>query len=315
MRVALLQEFSWIRGSSIIGTGDREMTRDQHTAFPGAVGGYADWYIGTTRQLATQTIISNNLTPVQFFSDGSIIYKTEINNEDIPCLYTVTEVTDAEVREDGTRIACELIKQDRFIKQATDTNSPRIFTNEEGAFTVYQSTDVYYRAEKPVESVSITGLTMPDIEQIQAWVLRGEVAPLGLDVLVKGAIPTTVRISCKIHLPATERTDTDWLRTILANYVNELPFDGLLTTSHITALLHQYLPAGSFISDPVIFARTYLPDGRIALSQSTDKLVINFPPYATNRTTLFYCDPSDVTFSDVADTADSKFAKTYAAVS
>jgi len=55
MHASLLETFPDIRGSSLIGAGDEEMTRDKHTVFPGATGGYADWYVATTRQLQTAT--------------------------------------------------------------------------------------------------------------------------------------------------------------------------------------------------------------------------------------------------------------------
>jgi hypothetical protein len=52
MRATLVEKFPDIRDSSVIGAGDLEMTRDKHTVFPGSTGGYTDWYVGTTRQLA-----------------------------------------------------------------------------------------------------------------------------------------------------------------------------------------------------------------------------------------------------------------------
>ena len=51
MRASLLETFPDIRDSSVIGAGDEEMTRDKHTVFPGATGGYVDWYVATSRQL------------------------------------------------------------------------------------------------------------------------------------------------------------------------------------------------------------------------------------------------------------------------
>jgi hypothetical protein len=137
---------------------------------------------------------------------------------------------------------------------------------------------------------------MPQIRAIQEWVLQSSLAPIGLDILVKAAIPTTIRFSAVVHTPAGEPVDFLMLQTVIADHINHLPFDGLLAISELTTHLHRCLPSGSFITRPALFATTYLPDGRIVLSQTADRLRIDFPPFTSNRTTLFFCDPADVSF-------------------
>ena len=139
-------------------------------------------------------------------------------------------------------------------------------------------------------------MCMPGIREIQNWVLHCSQAPVGLDILVKGAIPTTVQFSAVLHAPAGEPADHIMLQNAVANHINRVPFGGLLAVSGLVTLLHENMPSGSYVTKPVLFTTTYLPDGRILTSQTSDRLMIDFPPYASNRTTMFYCDPADVSF-------------------
>jgi hypothetical protein len=294
MRASLLEKFPDIRDSSVIGAGDMEMTRDKHTVFPGSTGGYADWYIGTTRQLQSVSLVIENPPQIEQLPDGSVAYMLDITDEMIPCLYHVSAIQDEETLE-----YCEITQQARYTHdrdKLPEINFPRIHDNDEGVFTTYHTTDVRFTSRKQVSKVRIYGICMPGIREIQDWVLQCSQSPVGLDILVKGAIPTTIQFSAVLHTPAGEAADHVHLQNIIADYVNHVPFGGLLAVSGLVTLLHENMPSGSYVTKPVLFATTYLPDGRILTSQTADRLVIDFPPYASNRTTLFYCDPADVSF-------------------
>jgi hypothetical protein len=75
VRAVAMETFPDIRDSSVLGAGDAEMTRDKHTVFPGATGGYADWYVGTTRQLqsvAPRVRITVSLDSRRFCVNGRV---------------------------------------------------------------------------------------------------------------------------------------------------------------------------------------------------------------------------------------------------
>lgn len=294
MRAALLEQFPEIRDSAVIGAGDLEMTRDKHSVFPGSTGGYADWYVGTTRQLARTSFVAETLLDGGVLADGTHLYAVHIDDAQISCLYHVTGVQDEETLDD-----CVILSQSIYTKDADDRaagNAPLLHDYEEGAFTAYQITEIRFSSRKKLERVRVYGIHMPLIREIQDWVLQCGQAPIGLDVLVKGAIPSAVRFSAVLHSPTGEAVDEIAIRSAVADAINHLPFGGLLAVSALTTLLHRKLPSGSYVTQPALFATTWLPSGAIVITQSDDRLEIDEPPFASNRTTLFYCDPADVSF-------------------
>jgi hypothetical protein len=302
MRAALLEQFPNIRDSSIIGAGDPEMTRDKHSVFPGSVGGYADWYVGTTLQLSATEYVTDQITAM-FHSptDPSLTgYAVYVTNDQIPCLYSVLSIQDEEtldyipIKQQGKFVQNQLAVSADGARE--DNNTPVIYDAVEGVFSPYHYTAIQFETTLPVKKIRITATYAPQIAEIQNWVLASGQAPLGLDILVKAAIPTSIKFSAVLNTPAGESVNYVSLQNLTADHINHLPFNGLLAVSGLLALLHRNLPAGSFVTIPALFAQTLLPTGETVFSQTQDRLVIDFPPYVSNRTTLFYCDPADISF-------------------
>ena len=297
MKAALIDQFPDIRDSSIIGAGDPEMTRDKHTLFPGPVGGFVDWYVGTTQQLKNSSIILSppDIQMVEERSDGSVEYKTWINDDQLSGLYRIQEVQDEESLQ-----YCEILSQTKYLQTPPDTEDspcPQIYDITEGAYSPYQITEVHFVAPKTLKKARLYGTHMPQIAEIQDWVLNCNQAPVGVDILVKAAIPATVCFGCALNIPTGQDIDLSLLQNKVSDYINHIPFGGTLAISQLTALLQQNLPSGGFIRNPILFAVVDLPNGENRTVQTTDRLVIDLPPYATNRTTLFFCDPSLVSIS------------------
>jgi hypothetical protein len=284
MQASLLEVFPNVRDSSIIGAGDDEMTRDKHSVFPGAAGGYADWYIAATRQLQTATYTFEHF---QELKPGE--YQITLLEEHFPCLYWVLEVLD-----EATNKSCTLTEQTKYAVPG-DEDAPRIYEDEESMFTVYQATDVRFEGPEGLQAVKISGMFMPQIKEIQNWVLRCGQAPLGLDVLVKGAVPVTVQFSAVLNTPMGLEVDFTSLQGKVADYVNRIPFDGILSLSGLISLVHSSLPEGSYVSDPALFAAQWLSAVPVS-AFVRDRLVLNQLPFGTNRTSILYCDPAKVSF-------------------
>jgi hypothetical protein len=294
MRAALLEQFPDIRDSAVIGAGDLEMTRDKHSIFPGSTGGFCDWYVGTTRQLARTSVVIDTLLDVENENDWDGLYRYTIHLDDshISCLYHVSAVQD----EDRFEYAI-ILSQSIFTKEFLGLvagNAPRIHEDVEGAFSAYQVTEIRFAMTKKCKKIRVYGIHMPRIKEIQDWVLQSSQAPIGLDVLVKGAIPSMVRFGAVLNTPET--VDPVVLQSVVADFINHLPLGGLLAVSSLINLLHQKLPSGSYVTRPALFATTCLPSGEMVITQSDERLEIDHPPFASNRTTMFFCDPADVSF-------------------
>jgi len=288
MHASLLENFPDIRDSSVIGVGDIEMTRDQHTVFPGSTGGYVDWYIATTRQLQTATYEFTHFRKTAELSDQSQ-YIIDLVEDQFPCLYWVSDIVD-----EATNELCFIYEQRKYLAEG-DADSPRIHENEEAMFTAYQLTEVAFLGPHDLQSIKVSGTYMPQIKEIQDWVLRCGQAPVGLDVLVRGATPVTLQFSAVLSTPIGSAVDFTLLQGRVADYINAIPFDGVLAVSGLVALLHSSLPAGSFVSEPALFASLWLSPIPTVFGV-TDRLVLDQFLFGTNRTSILYCDAADVSF-------------------
>ena len=289
MKASLLATFPDVRDSSIIGAGDDEMTRDKHSIFPGATGGYADWYVATTRQLLTVThsVDLNPSEDTEVLPDGSVKYRLLLSEENFPGLYWVSGITDATTNE-----PCSLLQQRKYAVQGAG-GTPRIYEDEEAMFSAYQETEVFFTGQKDIRTVNVSGTYMPLIREIQDWVLHCGQSPVGLDILVKGAVPVTVQFSAILNTPMGTDIDLVSLQGKVADHVNAIPFDGVLSVSGLTALLHASLPAGSYINDQALSAMQWLSDSPAPVYVH-DRLTLEQFPFGTNRTSILYCDPSQV---------------------
>ncbi|GHT30352.1 hypothetical protein FACS1894214_0020 [Planctomycetales bacterium] len=288
MKAALLETFPDIRDSSIIGAGDIEMVRDKMSVFPISIGGYADWYIASTRQLETITVITDKFEVVNTDNPDFPVYKMELNDSDISCIYYISNLAHSE-----NDIPLEIIERRRWYDSESEVN---IVNPEEAFFSAYQITEIRFIGPEDLQGVKVSALHMPLIKDIQDWVLQCGQAPIGTDILVRGAIPTKVLFSAELTVPTGSDVDFTLLKTIVSDYINVLPINGTLAVSRLVALLQNNLPAGSFISSPALFAVSYLPDGPSDMYSTNDILVLPWQQY-TNRTSVFYSDPNDISFS------------------
>jgi hypothetical protein len=156
-----------------------------------------------------------------------------------------------------TNIPCNLISQEKYAVEG-DLDAPRICTDEEAMFTAYQMTRVCFTGPTNLKAIKVSGIHMPQIKKIQDWVLRCNQSPIGLDLLVKGAVPVTVQVSATLHTAAGIDIDFTAMQGRVADYVNNIPFDGVLSISGLVALLHSMLPEGSYVSRPALFASQWL---------------------------------------------------------
>ena len=82
--------YSSVTNQSLVGYGDAEMLRDQHTIFPISYGGRVDWYIRgqaalqVTSQVAEATLVS--------VSGSTSLWRVSLDKDVFPGLYEIRKV-------------------------------------------------------------------------------------------------------------------------------------------------------------------------------------------------------------------------------
>lgn len=308
MSAYLAEQYSTVVHDSLIGFGDAEMLRDRHSILPVSLGGRADWYI-QTQPLYRTTGVNLSATLLEKSGDGLGIWQLTFDRDDYPGLYTLTVSPENKDTEFFT-----ILSLTRGVdKTAVDSNDgfvPEITTDQEGAFSRFQTTvvtfkDTYTSTSGLTEGVSTKTYTvslkaMPSIAEIQDAVSQRSARSVGGDVLVKAPVPCFTTFSAKIYLLPNQTTpDTEAIADDLAYLVNHWGFRGLLPASALIDVIHNHLEAGALVESVRMTGRVEYPDSTFSVISGTEVLEIPYTPskMVTSRTTLFFLDPADVSLS------------------
>lgn len=308
MSAYLVEQYPTIIHDSLIGFGDAEMLRDRHSILPVSLGGRADWYVQT--QPLYRTVGANlDATLLEKTGDGLGIWQLTFDRDDYPGFYSLT--VSPENNTDETYTVLSLTRG--VDKTAVDSNDgfvPEITTDQEGAFSRFQTAAVTFKDT----NTSVSGLTegtstktytisiksMPSISEIQDLVSQRSARSVGGDVLVKGPVPCLTTFSAKIYLlPGQTTPDTSTVADDLAYLVNHWGFRGLLPASALLDVIHNHLESGALVESVRMTGRIEYPDSTFRVISGTEVLEIPYEPakMVTSRTTLFFLDPSDVSLS------------------
>lgn len=306
--------FENIIDDSIIGFGDGEMLRDQHSIFPGSLGGRVDWYI-RTQEKPQLFGIEKTATLIQKTTDARGIWQFGVARDDLPGFYDVSSVVlDGVVGATSFEITSDVRSSD-LTKLKNDGFLPDIKTAVEAVYSRFQTAVIQFKdtttdTNSLVEGTStakydVTLRGMPLIDDIQDWASGRTIRNKAGDALIKAPVPCFLGISFTIQLkPGQTTPDTATIANNIATLVNRYGFTGRLPASAITDVVHNSLTDVAHIGAVDILGDIRRPDGVIRRIRTTDIFVVPDEPanMVTARTVAFIVDPADIAIS--VETAD-----------
>jgi hypothetical protein len=296
-RVDLLPVYS----DSIVGLGDEEMIRDQHSIYPVSCGGRADWYVRTSQSIVS-VMFGKTARRVAVLTENAARWRVLINRDDLPGLYSVNEIRTPELAD-----PLEKTYEYRSYDLTNYKTAPDITTPEEAAFTRFQTLIVEFIdpamprfggiAEWPEEKTyNFLADSMPRLAEIQEYVsAKSNVSILG-DVLIKAPIPCKVKIDFAVcSQPTQEIPDDAVIQGTVVNTIHAAGFTNNLAASVIIRAVQDLLPTDAFIEDFTMTGTLLLPTGKTVTKTDVENIEFYEPPYATAKTISFFSDLNSVT--------------------
>jgi hypothetical protein len=296
---------------SVIGYGNPEMERDQHSIFPVSMGGRVDIY-SRTNPLPVDVALVKEATYVGEVADGGV-WQFSLARTDAPGFYEVAQIIlpSDPVDTGGFEITSDV----RGFDLGDDVFVPDLISVKESAYTRYQTaviqfvdtvtptTGLVVGTSKQDYNVAVT--TMPLIEDLQIFCGGSDVRNLASDVAVKAAVPCFLTVNFEIQKgPESQAPDLQPIITDIANVVNNLGFPGQLHMSTITDVVHNYLEDRQAVGNFDMQGRIRRPDGTwqlVRMPPSDDVLKIPDDPgnLVTGNTTVFILNPENIGISNV----------------
>lgn len=293
---------------SILGCGDPEQQRDQHSLFPISGGGKVDIYAQTNYAAQER----DHLLEAVYVGPGpsGTIWQVILGRDTAPGFYEVVRVA----RPLATNETGYAITQDIRNFDLTDLDFvPDIVSVPESAYTRYQTavirfedTDTMPGALSPQSSrayYSVTTVGLPLIDDLQDYLADRDVRSRAADVLVKAAVPCFTKISFEIRKAANDPAiDTAPIKAALVAAIKEVGFTGQLHASTISSVVHKFLTGRAALGAIDMFGRIRRPDGSIQYIRDNTMLQIPDDPnrLVTGRTTAFLVSVDDIEISFVA---------------
>ncbi len=290
---------------SVIGFGDPEQHRDQHTIFPGSLGGRVDIY-ARTALLPVSHRLRVTATLVDIVADGSI-WQFTLDRNDAPGFYLVERALRLDA---GDEPGYEIIEDHRgFDMSRTDDVpyfAPDVINAQEAAFTRYQTAVMkFLDTEKRTTDLTVGDtaeydidvLTMPQIDELQEFCSSRSVRPRACDVLVRAPIPCFTSASFQVRRGAGEAMpDVASMKSAIAAAVNGLGFIGQLHAATLIDVAYNFLTGNQAVGRVQMFGKILTPGQTYMFVRATDVLTIPDAPQqsVTGNTTMFILDPEDI---------------------
>lgn len=306
MQAMLLADpnFANVVASSIVGFGDLDMLRDQHTIWPGSLGGKADWYIRTV-ELVVQLALTKTCTLISLNGDGSGNWQFSIARDDAPGFYEIVSVVPPTAS--NTLGSLPNIADTRGLDLTGPGFVPDIETVAEGAYTRYQTSVVTFQDTFTVgqdaldigatASYNVTVSCLPQIDAINDYMVSYPVRSYGADILVKAPVPCFLQIYFRI---AKNRTQTSpnipAIQTAVAHAVNTVDFTGRLYAAALQDVIAGYLTEGMSVGSIDMFGRIRQPDGTMTYLRSNEVLVVPSLPgtMVSPQSVQFFVNPTNI---------------------
>jgi hypothetical protein len=311
MTAAILgqDQFADIVNMSIIGYGDAEEIRDQHSIIPVSFGGRVDWYVRST-QLPTRVTETLDATLVEKTGDGKGIWQLSVGRDQQAGYYDIVSIVPEGVINYGGTFPIVSEQRGFNLDEIAGELLPDIWTAEEAAFSRYQTATVRFKDTETdttsmtptvtKKSYDVTFRRMILIPDLQSYVSDRGFRYRGGDMLIKAAVPCFVSLAFTIEGPADHvLPDAGYLADSLAGYINTLGFSGRLYASSLYDIIESQIGADLNVSTIDMVGQVLRPDGVIRTLRSNQYIEIPYEPdrMVTGRTTVFICDPTDIAIS------------------
>jgi uncharacterized phage protein gp47/JayE len=320
-------EFANIPNLSILGCGDPEQQRDQHSLFPVSGGGKVDIYAHTNsyaqeqEHLLEATYIGPYVPPSdqsgdcaeQALAGGTAtgtVWQVTIARDLAPGFYEVVRVVDPALQP-AARVNYSVAQDTRGVDISELDFVPDILYLHESAYTRYQTATIRFvnTAIQPNGTVvagqtkkvyAVTTAGLPLIAELQDHFSARDVRARGTDVLVKAAVPCFTKISFEIRKSASEAVpDLAAMKQEIVDAVAAIGFSGQLHSSVIVNAAHKYLTGRQALGAIDMFGRIRRPDGTTTYVRDNTILVLpaDNQRLVTGRTTAFIVGVDDVSIS------------------
>ena len=298
-----IEEFSRVVGMSIVGYGDAEMLRDQHTIWPMSLGGRCDWYVRSQEQVLRKLLVKEAVL-VEKTDDLKGIWQFSIGRDEAPGFYELGKVRlpQAENVEGGF----EILSETRALDLTGGGFLPDVATLEEGVYSRFQTAvakfkDTVTRTDElglgSRQTYHVEAVCLPLIAEIQDRVSSRDIRSYGADCLVKAPIPCFVKLHFAIHKQASAADpDVEAIKGALCTEINRVGFVGRLYASQLHDVIHGYLRDAMHVSAIDMHGRIRYPGGSVIYLRSAEVLVVpdDAPNMVSPRTVQFFAAPEDV---------------------
>lgn len=292
---------------SVLGCGDVEQQRDQHSIFPVSGGGKVDIYLQTAAY-AQEIEHILEATYVGIGERGTI-WQVAIPRNAAPGFYDVTRVSQI---TDRTSSGYPVVQDIRGVDLTQISYAPDVVHIHEGVYSRYQTAIIRFEDNDKLSSgltlnqskalYAVTTRGMPLIGDIHDTLTSRDNRPRATDLLVKAAVPCFTKISFEVRTETNEVLSEATLlqmKTAVVDAVSQVGFAGQLHSSVIANAAHKFLVGRQAIGHIDMFGKIRRPDGTYAYLRDGTLLTIpnDATRLVTGRTTAFLVGIDDVSIS------------------
>jgi len=278
-----LSQFSSITNQSIVGYGDSEMLRDQHSIFPISYGGRVDWYIRGEVDLNTVGLDKEATLMSIDTSTNRGTWQFTVIKDDAPGFYEIRSI----LPYGATPVGAETFSITSEIRDVDLTGTgliPDITIQQEGSFTSYQTATIQFLDSETdttaltvgdKKNYSITVAGSGHTKELQDYFGSRDARCFGSDILVKAPVPCFVQVSMTVNKSFGDADPAiDDMKNAIAAVVNGTGFIGRLDGSRILEVANTYIQNNVSITQLDLVGRIFTPDYTNAWIRSNDSLVI-----------------------------------------
>lgn len=304
------EEFKNIRHISVVGFGDPEQKRDQHSLIPISGGGRVDLYAQTanTAQKVENFLTAVYVGPADADSAAGTVWQIIVPKDVTPGFYDVYRVAKI---DDETNAGYALTTYERGYNFNGLDYAPDIINMTEAEFTRYK-TAVFRFVDTDVPATddlvpgqtsatySVTLRAMPLISSLQDFMSSRDIRSASSDIVVKAAVPCFTTVDFKILKKANEPDpDIAAIKSEIVKAISDIGFGGNLNASTISTAAHKHLVGSQSVDKIDMFGRIIRPDGKTVYVRDFSKLVIPNDPerLVSPKTTVFLTGVDDISIS------------------